>query len=211
MAAGLRLMIYDRTCRGRGLVPGLGDAWWLGGALYARLDRLDAHRGVTSWAEGLRFLAEHRPQEPVAEVQFWGHGKWGEARVGAERLDSSALAASHPLRRDLDALRARLLPDARSLLWFRTCETLGAVRGQDFARRLADDLGCRVAGHTFIIGFFQSGLHALSPGRAPAWSPREGLREGSPEAPRRARWSGPTRPRTITCLHGDVPAAWLDG
>src|SRR5688572_32290324 len=35
--------------------------------------------------------------------------------------------------------------------------SLGAQVGQDFAARLADATGARVAGHTFIIGFLQSG------------------------------------------------------
>ena len=122
-------------------------------------------------------------------------------------LDAGALAHRHPLRRGLDALRERLAPGA--LVWFRTCETFGAARGLDFARRLADHLGARVAGHTFIIGFHQSGLHGLAPGAAPDWSATEGLAEGSADEPRRARWSSPFAPQTITCLSGRVPERWF--
>jgi hypothetical protein len=95
-------------------------------------------------------------------------------------------------------------------VWLRTCEAFGARAGLDFAQALADTFGARVAGHTFIIGAFQSGLHALEPGCRPTWSAAEGILEGAPEAPRRAMWSGPTQPRTITCFSNEVPAVWLD-
>ena len=202
---GSRLLVYDRTCTGGpGGVFGLSTAWSAGASLYRSLGRLDDTRGVASWEEALAWLGDR--EDPISEVQYWGHGHWGSALAGSEVLDARALANGHPLRRGLDALRARLSPGA--LLWFRTCETFGAARGIDFARRLSDHLGARVAGHTFIIGFHQSGLHALAPGGVPDWSADEGLAEGSPEEPRRARWSSPFAPRTITCLAGRVPDGW---
>jgi hypothetical protein len=206
--AGLRLLVYDRTCGGGpGGAFGLSTAWSTGASLYRGLGRIDAALGVSSWDEGLSWLAGYDGSAPIAEVQYWGHGRWGLAKVAGDALDASALAPRHPLRRRLDAVRERLAPDA--LVWFRTCETFGAAPGQDFARRLADHLGARVAGHTFIIGFHQSGLHGLSPGTAPDWSPAEGLAEGTPAAPLRARWSTPVAPNTITCLAGRVPARWF--
>ena len=104
-------------------------------------------------------------------------------------------------------MRERLAPDP--LIWFRTCETFGAKAGIDFAARLADFFGARVAGHTYIIGFSQSGLHGLAPGARADWSPEEGLAEGTPEAPVRAKWSRPWRPRTVTALTGAVPEEWI--
>ncbi|MGB1700273.1 MAG: hypothetical protein ACPHRO_09985, partial [Nannocystaceae bacterium] len=91
-------------------------------------------------------------------------------------------------------------------LWFRTCETFGAQPGHDFARHLAAHMGARVAGHTYIIGPLQSGLHLLAPGQRPAWSDSEGLAEGTPQAPLRARWSSISAPNTITCLRRSLPA-----
>jgi hypothetical protein len=108
------------------------------------------------------------------------------------------------LRPKLDAVRERLTQDA--LIWFRTCETLGAQPGQDFAAALADYSGARVAGHTFVIGYFQSGLHELSPGVAPHWLASEGLARGTAENPLLARLSGPHEPHTITCFTGQIPA-----
>lgn len=193
-----RLLVFDRTCTSgkRGLSP----AWSAGANLYRGLRRIDDARGVASWDEALDWLATQR--EPISQIQYWGHGKWGCALVDNDVFDASRL---HDPR--LDAIRERLTPD--SLLWFRTCETFGARAGIDFAERLSDRLGCRVAGHTYVIGFHQSGLHGLAPGVRADWSPDEGLDEGTADAPVRAKWSWPWSPRTITCLASRVPERWF--
>ena len=196
----MRVIVYDRTCvktRGR-----LSPIWASGARLYRGIGRVDEVHGVASWDEALAWLAA-RPA-PITEIQYWGHGKWGSALVGDDVLDVDAFASR---RAQLAAVRGRLAPDP--LIWFRTCETFGAHAGIGFAERLADFFGARVAGHTYIIGFSQSGLHALAPGARADWSPEEGLAEGTPEAPVRARWSRPWRPRTVTALAGAFPAAWL--
>lgn len=206
MGRPLRLMIYDATCTGSGVLPGLTHSWIAGALLYRGLRRLDGSRGVTSWEEGLSWLADHALEHPIAEVQFWGHGKWGEARVDGERLDERSLLKGHAHEPLLRRLRARLTDDA--LFWFRTCETFGADKGHAFARAFTDFLGCDGAGHTFIIGPWQSGLHRLAPGETPHWSADEGIEAGSTAAPERALWSGPRAPNTITCLHGAVPTGY---
>src|SRR5262245_36135293 len=200
---GVRVMVYDRTCVGR--VGGLSRVWSAGSTLYRRLGRLDAACGVESWDEALDWLAAL--PEPIRELQYWGHGRWGRALVADDVLDAGALAVGDRRRPKLEALRERLLPDA--LVWFRTCETFGARAGIDFAERLADFLGARVAGHTFVVHFHQSGLHGLAPGCRAHWSADEGLAEGTADEPRRARVSAPWAPRTITCLAGAVPEAWF--
>jgi hypothetical protein len=199
----MRALVYDRTCVGR--IGGMSTFWSAGSVLYRRLGRIDAALGVASWDEALGWLATL--PEPIDELQYWGHGKWGCAFVGDDILDAGALAASSPRRPAMEALRAQLAPDA--LVWFRTCETLGARSGQDFAERLAGFLGARVAGHTFVIHHYQSGLHGLLPGCRPDWSPDEGLAAGTPDQPVRARTSAPWAPRTISSLAGRVPAAWF--
>lgn len=173
----------------------------MGAGLYRARGLFDATLGVTSFDEGLDFLA--RAPEPIGEIQFWGHGKWGRVLVDRESFDRSALAPRHRFRPKLEAIRARLAPGA--LVWFRSCETFGAHAGQDFARALGDFLGARVAGHTFVIGFWQSGLHSLSPGALPDWNPSEGLLAGTPECPERAHVSGSEWPNTITCWTGRLP------
>ena len=200
-AAPLRLMIYDQTCRGTGIWPGLSHAWAAGGVLYRALHRLDDWRGVSSWAEGLDWLLTRAANRELAEIQFWGHGEWGCAFIGEERLELAALQPGHPLHDRLRSLRSLLLPQGQSLWWFRTCETFGTKVGQDFAREWTRFLGCRAAGHTHVINILQSGLHVLAPGEEPSWSAQEGVLRGSP----RGRPSGWLRPSTITCLHGSVP------
>jgi hypothetical protein len=198
-----RLLVYDRTCA----APiGLGSAWTAGARLFRAVGRLDDAYGAASWGEALAWLAG--ADEPIAELQYWGHGKWGCAMIDGEPLDAAALSPAHALHRGLEALRARLAPGA--LVWFRTCETFGARRGLDFAERLAGWLGARVDGHTYVIGFHQSGLHGLRPGERPGWAADHGLADGTADAPRRARRSRPWAPRTITCLARGVPAAWFD-
>lgn len=190
-------MIYDRTA------GGLSLAWAAGSKLYRARGLIDRALGARSWSEALSFLERTEPERGVAEVQFWGHGKWGDARIGSELLDSGTLARGHPVGDGLRRVGRRLEPGA--LFWFRTCETVGARAGRAFAQAFASELGCRVAGHTFIIDALQSGLHALAPGGEPDWDPGEGVLEGTPERPLRARRSSPSAPRTITCFEGRLP------
>jgi hypothetical protein len=201
----LRLVVYDVTQRTRP-PKGLGLAWHAGTYLYRGLGRIDAAFGARDWSGALAWLVEQARERPIAEIQYWGHGRWGRALIDGESLDRAALSPGHALERPLAALRERLVPNA--LVWFRTCETLGARPGQDFARAFSDRLHVRVAGHTFVIGFFQSGLHLLSPGNAPSWSVDEGLARGTPANPELALSSGPNQPNTVTCLSGEVPAGY---
>jgi hypothetical protein len=206
---GLRLMVYDRTCRAKVAPVGLSTAWAAGSVLYRGLNRLDAAFGATSWDDALRWLGSYEPTRRIAEVQYWGHGRWGRVYVDKDVLDKTAFAPGHRLSSRIEALRERLVPDGEALLWLRTCEAFGAAAGHDFAARLADGLGARVAGHTFIIGALQSGLRGLLPGHRPDWPAEEGIAEGTAEKPVRAHGSGIRRPRTITCFDGAVPPAWF--
>ncbi len=200
MSAPLRLVVYDATQLVRP-PRWLGRAWYVGSAFYRWQGAVDATFGARTFESAFAWL--ERSKHPIGELQFWGHGKWGRALIDQQRWDRAALGDAHPLRRGLDALRERLAPDA--LLWFRTCETLGALAGQDFAKALGDFTGARIAGHTYEIGFFQSGLHALAPGEMPAWDPSEGLAEGNPAEPSRSLPSRPDAPSTITCLTTRLP------
>jgi hypothetical protein len=209
MTAALRLMVYDRTCIAKRAPVGLSTAWGAGSVLYRGLGRLEAAYGASSWDDALAWLGTFEPSRPIAEIQYWGHGRWGQVLVDRDVLDARALAPGHRLASRVAAVRERLLPGGEALVWLRTCEAFGANAGHDFAMRLADGLGARVAGHTFIIGALQSGLRGLAPGHTPDWSAEEGIAEGTPAAPRRAHGSGVLRPRTVTCFSGEVPPAWF--
>ncbi len=204
----LRLMVYDRTCRGRSLRPGLSHAWGAGAHLYHSLGRIDAWCGVDSWDEAFDWLATFEPRRKLAEVQYWGHGKWGHARVGDQAFDIRGLGRDHAFAPALKKIAARMLPGNKGLWWFRTCETFGARPGIRFGQALAEHLGCRTAGHTFIIGHWQSGLHTLLPGQDANWPDDEGLRKGTPEEPTAAHWSRAWRPNTINFLQGAIPAGY---
>ncbi len=191
-----RLIIYDDSCRSH-FRQGLSTVWSAGARLYST-----THCGALDWQQALAFLSAH---DAIDEVQFWMHGKWGRLFVGGRVLDRSALLPGHALSSSLAAVRERLSPSAR--FWFRTCETFGAQPGHDFARAWTDYFGRPAAGHTYVIGFWQSGLHRLDPGNQPHWSPDEGLLEGSPTNPKRAKWSSPREPNTIHCFDSRFPSS----
>ncbi len=201
---GLRLVVWDRTALSSAKgVPWLTLAWWVGVRLYRALGRIDASHGATSWSDALAWLAEVSPGRAIDEVQFWGHGRWGVVLIAQDRLDARALEPSHPLHGGLVAVRERMR--ATSQWWFRTCETFGRTDGHQFAQRWTRFFGCRAAGHTYVIGAWQSGLHTLRPDESPTWSVDEGLTRDdlSKGAP-----SSPGAPNTITCLHGAIPDGW---
>jgi hypothetical protein len=190
-------MLYDRSCRGRGVTPGLSHAWQFGGVLYRALGRIDACHGVWSWAEGLDWLLTLRA--PISEIQFWGHGEWGGLWIDEELLTATALERGHYLHDRLAALRTRLAPNA--LWWFRSCDVFGTQVGHDFARSWTRFFNCRAAGHTYTINILQSGLHLLGPDEEPTWSLDEGIVPGLSHASESSVFA----PRTITCLHNTIP------
>ena len=203
-AEPLRLMVYDRTCKSRGV--GLSTVWGAGAGVYRGLGRHHASKGVESWAEALAWIANYSPDRRIGEIQYWGHGKWGCIYVASDGLSSAALAPEHAHAPAIDAIRDRLTPS--SLVWLRTCEAFGADAGIDFAYRLAHRLRARVAGHTYIIGALQSGLRVLEPGMRPRWSASEGLEEGTPANPKSAFTSRLLAPRTIQFMTNSFPQKW---
>ena len=196
----MRLMIYDATFHGRWTQAGLTSSWIAGSALYRALGRLDATHGARSWADALAWAARF---DSIRELQYWGHGRWGRAFIAADALDLDALVLGHPLHDALARVRDRMTPDA--LVWFRTCETFGRAAGHAFATSWTRFFQRRAAGHTYVIGPFQSGLHSLSPGALPTWSVDEGVGGGDDD---HALMSRAGAPNTITCLHGAVPDGW---
>jgi hypothetical protein len=200
MSRPLRLMLFDRSCRGRGLVPGLSDAWAAGGVLYRALGRIDACFGAGTWAEGLDWLVDAARARPIEEIQFWGHGEWGGAWIDEELLTAAALEPAHYLHDRLAKLRTRLVPrEAR--WWFRSCDVFGTRAGHELARAWTRFFGCRAAGHTHQIMVLQSGLHVLASDEEPSWPCEEGVVDGLWHADDSSMFA----PHTITCLHNRIP------
>ena len=124
MARGLRLVIYDATQRAR--EPRLlGYSWQYGTHLYRALGRVDAAYGARSFAEAFEWLARHRASEPIQELQFWGHGKWGRIFIDRESLDRAWLQEGHAHHAAFCSLRSRLAPNA--LLWSNRNPTCGLL------------------------------------------------------------------------------------
>jgi len=200
MTKPLRVMLFDRSCRGRGLLPGLSHAWSAGGVLYRALARIDASFGAGSWAEGLDWLLDVSRTRPISQIQFWGHGEWGGVWIDEELLTAAALEPGHYLHDRLAMLKQRLVPH-ESLWWFRSCDVFGTDEGHAFARSWTRFFDCRAAGHTRQIMVFQSGLHVLGPSEEPTWPRDEGVVDGL--------WHGDESsmfaPRTISCLQNKVP------
>jgi hypothetical protein len=195
---GLRLMLFDRTCRGGRFRPGLSHAWAAGGRLYHRLGRIDRWYGAASWAEGLDWLIDASRDRSIAEIQFWGHGRWGGLWIEDELLEADALSPGHRHHARLAAIATRLTP--QSLWWFRSCDVFGTELGHQFARAWTRFFGCRAAGHTYTINMLQSGLHVLGPDEEPTWSVTEGVTPGLDHA----ATSSVFAPNTISFLHGRV-------
>jgi hypothetical protein len=204
---GTKLLIYDGTRRkGESL---LRTAWALGSKLYRLLGRVDASYSAKSWADALTWLTRQGEHACIDEIQFWGHGTWGNVYIANDILSIRSLCEDHVHYALLQTLKGKLRTDGSSLVWFRTCETFGAAAGQAFAAKLTRLLNAKAAGHTHIIGVWQSGLHGLNPGEAPHWSASEGLKDGSAENPKTAHGSWPNSVRSLHFMNGEIPEAWF--
>ncbi len=216
----LRVVVWDRTDLGRrrrghdgargtaNVRLGLAPAWWVGAKLHALARRAAGvpffNRGVASFEEAIRFAVActGATQSPLTELQLWGHGGWGFMDLGESRLDRVALGRAHPLAGPLDLLRDALADDGQ--VWLRCCSAFGGQEGRLFGPALAERLGARVIGHTYVIGALQSGTHSLTPGEVPMWPVTEGVEAPAGE-PARALASGPHEPNTLGCLRLDLP------
>ena len=193
----------DGTLRGAG---GLSWVWRLGSVMHRRARPGVVTSPASSWREALRWAVSEsqRRGAPISELQVWGHGGWGFMLLDRERLDVETVRPEGALGASIDALRDALAPDA--LVWLRCCSAFGTAAGHELASRLSERLRARVAGHTHIIGAWQSGTHSVAPGEPPAWSVEEGVERV--DGASRAVLSSPTQPRTISCLHLGLPDGW---
>jgi hypothetical protein len=214
----LRLVVYDATDTGPLAIPrvererdgsahgtgGLTRFWRLGAWMHQGLFRAHHVLAANDWESALKWAVARADEHgaPIRELQAWGHGGWGYMAMGGERLDGETM--NHRLAKSIDALRRALAPDA--LVWLRCCSAFG-YEGRTFAERLADRLGARAAGHTYIIGAWQSGTHSVAPGARADWDPMEGV-EAYGGAARGAKLSAMGEPRTLACLRLGLPRGW---
>lgn len=185
----MRVVIYDTE-------PGFGVgnillswSWAVGAHLQKLFGFADAVYGAKSWEEATAWLRLH-PTKHFDSIQFWGHGAPGVMYIGGM-----------PAQRDtFNFLLGRV---SGGLIWFRACSVFQGHMGHLFSERLANTLGCIVAGHTRIIGLFQGGLHTRAPHTAACWPKTEGELPKS-WIPPYLRWG----PRSIFCLTTRIPAGW---
>ena len=186
----MKVTVYDRN-PGEGLGQWfLKASWAVGCWLQKLLGQVDDYYGAESWLDALKWLASHG--ETLESVQYWGHGSPGAVWLAGKSMSVNAVATLKPHL------------TVESLVWFRTCSTFQGPYGHEFSRKVADTLGCTVAGHTRIIGLFQGGLHTRRPQEAPEWPASEG--ELPPHwIPAPLRWWGSN---TIICLRTRIPEGW---
>ncbi|MBF0548034.1 MAG: hypothetical protein HQM08_26590 [Candidatus Riflebacteria bacterium] len=204
--APLRLMIYDRTCRAKTFFPGLSFIWKAGAWLYRSLGGIDYYFGASDWPEALDWLLAISHGRKIIQIQYWGHGEWGLAKINKEKMDISSLKTEHPLNSRLKKLRERVIP-GKTLWWFRTCLTFGGEAGMKFSKGWAEFFNCKVAGHTYKIHFRQSGLYCLNPGQIPNWNTKEGFfwsKDGKMEGLESSICAN----HTILCLNNKFPENW---
>ncbi len=187
-----RIMLYDNTEPSGWLTR----SWAFGAQLYRTFRALDLVYPVYSWHEALQIIVD----SGANEIQFWGHGSPGAAYIGDDVLRRNDIAAGGKHHKAV--MRMRSLPDIPTL-WFRTCATLNGPKGKEFSQELSNSAMCRVAGHTYNIGPFQSGLHTLSPSESPYWPDDEGLGKSG-----ELLGSAPWHKNTINCLVGNIPGGW---
>jgi len=200
-----RLMIYDQTTLEDGLQKedALAYSWRLGGKLYRKFRALDIVKGVSSWEEAFDWIISEGKKEQISSIQFWGHGSPGVAWIGRQPFTSASFSPGGNMHDKLNELRPYLSEFCQ--IWFRTCGTMAGQVGHEFAVKLSNLLDCSVAGHTYIIALWQSGLHLLRPGRTPDWPVDEGF---DPSDRSKLKWSSAFAPNTISCLRGSVPKAF---
>jgi len=202
-------MIYDNTTIKDGWNgfgnDGLAYTWFAGGKMYRWFRWVDEVKGVTSWDEALDWILEQGKDAKISQIQYWGHGSWGNVWIGKTPLSKSTLTKDTPLRDKWTEVSKVLTDDA--LIWFRTCSTFGNGKGHRFARAFTDFMDCKVAAHTHIIGPLQGGLHSLKPGQEIYWPEKEGVLKDE-NGRETSAWTKWKTPNTIVCLRGDLPKEW---
>ncbi len=201
-----RLMIYDNSSLKDALAPSdyLATSWKLGSSLYKTFRMLDKVKGVSSWEKAIDWLIEETKTEPASMIQFWGHGYPGYALIGHEFL-SAYTFDNKVMGEKLRTLGKQLVPE--TVFWFRTCGTIAGRDGHEFAERFSSEMNCTVAGHTYLIGLWQSGLHTLQAWDKANWPITEGINKKA-DGTISLKASHPFAQNTITCLSGNLPVKW---
>ena len=189
----MRILVYDATQENLWREKGLSHLWRAG----AFVADFDAVIPAENWPDACARLKKYRGE--VAHLEVWSHGSSGRPWIDNDWADEA----------DLELLREAIEPDPDCVVWFRACDVFQGRRGQSFAIRATEILGCCVVGHTRVVsqaapGFFgilagflwQSGGYGLRPGEVPQWSAADG------------GWSAPWKRHTVSIFDRRVPRKW---
>jgi len=180
----MRLICYDNT------ENGIKEFFW---RRYVQARIGWKKIGVSSWHDALDKITDAVPPGTrLMELQLWGDGAPGMPTINGK---------SAP---DIFWKELANLVMADSLVWFRMCSVFFGHKGQAFAERTANELNCRIAGHTRVIGPLQSGLWTLRPGQTPRWADGMATDHGDWQD-YKSSWHAP---RTIFCTTMKVPEGW---
>lgn len=194
----IRVMFYDKS-KWAGEV--LSSTWFAGGRLYKTFRSLDFCIGVDCWEDAFDWLLSVEKDKKISMIQFWGHGSPGNIFINNEQINTGIIRKDNVYHERALKLKDRLSDDA--VIWLRSCGVFAGPSGHYFAKRWAKFFDCTIAGHTFIVGPFQSGLHTIKPNEEPTWDLKEGFdKQGNLLISK--LWS----PNTIFCLRGDIPKGW---
>ena len=185
----MRVTVYDKN-PGKGFSQWFLKLTWFVGCFVQKLfGKVDDYYGAESWEDALSWLKSREGE--FTSIQYWGHGSPGHVWLAGSYVTTTALVT----------LKTKVTPS--TVLWFRTCSTFQGQAGHVFSQRLADGLGCVVAGHTRVIGPLQGGLHTRKPNTPPSWPVEEGE---FPKSwwPSYLRWGN----NTVTCFATKIPEGW---
>lgn len=192
----MRLVIFDATRK-----PSiLDETWGIGSFSMWFRGRTDGMFGVLNWNEAFTLLRNRSNEYGlIKEVQIWSHGKPGQVLINGEKLtdfinDNIVI----------EVFKKNPIMDPNGLFWFRTCSTFQGEIGKQFAKDFSNIVGCRIAGHTHIIGCpTHSGLHSIKPNEEPSWPNEEGRNKKGKLLKSRI-W----RTNTIMFWRNTVPEGW---
>jgi hypothetical protein len=191
---------------------GLVSSWVAGAARMLMLRRNTAVAiGAATWESALPRMVEaaRRRSTRIGSVQVWGHGAPGRMLLGpTSEFTVASLRPAHVHHEALVQLREHLVDGA--WWWFRGCSVIAGHRGQRFATMLAAHMQVDVVGHTYTIGPYQSGGHAVRPGQAAqdVYDEMEGIAKGTAQKPQSFKMSGADEPNTVFATALNPPAGW---
>jgi len=180
---------------------GLTQEWTVGGKLYRALRWIDKCKGFSSWDDALAWIDSIGQKETIEQIQVWGHGSPGKSWIGKQYLGFTAFEFEHS--EVLKSIASNMTQDG--VIWFRNCGVFSGKPGHRFAKAWANNMGCTIAAHTYIIGLWQAGLNTCKPGEEPSWPLDEGIALGTPSRPLKLKNSMPWSEKVGFVLRASIP------